>query len=555
MQEKIVIEILKLKRLTPKRYRKILGRYPKESNRFYQKSEILAAYHQMAQRGTIAKREDIENFLKKKPTRTISGVVPVTVLTKPYPCCSNCIFCPSAADQPKSYLSSEPGAMRAKMLAFDPFRQITVRIQALDNIGHNTEKVEVIILGGTWSHYPKKYQAWFIREIFRGLNRAGKVSVDEGSLRKISVGAERDNPQAEGIEDVSLADLRKQIVEEQIANETAQHRCVGLVIETRPDLITEDALKWLRFLGVTKVQMGVQTLDDKILDLNKRDHSVADTQEAFKLLRLAGFKTHVHWMMNLYGSTPQKDYEDFKQLFDDERYRPDELKVYPCLLLKETRLFDYYTSGKYRPYSRRELLELLIKCKLAVPNYCRISRLYRDIPSFEIVDGVKEGNFRQVVQKEMAARGLHCNCVRCREIRGEAVDQSLVSLQNLRYNTDTGQEYFLSYETDQGKIIGFLRLSLPRRSKSKTHFLEELQGSAIIREVHVYGVSRNIQEDEKTGRAQHAGLGKKLVREAERIAKQEKYNQISVISAVGTRKYYEKLGYRLKSLYMHKLIE
>lgn len=549
-KEAILEKMLLMKKLSEKRYRKLLGRYPKGNNKFYQKSEILGEYRIQLRKGMIKPSVTIESFLQKKPTRTISGVVPVTVLTKPYPCCSNCIFCPSAVDQPKSYLSSEPGAARAKMLAFEPFRQIVVRIRALENIGHNTDKIEVIILGGTWSHYPKKYQAWFILEIFKALNAAGSIDNVEVYLN-INRG-ENTVQRSEG-SPYTLHELKKLITAEQLKNETAKHRCVGLVIETRPDLVTEIELKWLRFLGVTKVQMGVQTLDPKLLKLNKRDHTVADTRRAFKLLRLAGFKTHVHWMMNLYGSDPKKDYDDFTKLFALEDCRPDELKVYPCLLLKNTRLFEYYEEGKYRPYTKKELIELLIKCKKIVPEYCRISRLFRDIPSFEIVEGVKETNIRQIVQREMERRGLTCKCIRCREIRNFKVKSKKLKVKKLTYKTGSGIEYFLSYESEEGKIVGFLRLSLPRKSLSRKHFIKELQNSAIIREVHVYGISKQLTANSKRNDGvQHQGVGTKLVQLAEKIAEKLNYPQISVISAVGTRKYYEKLGYKLGSLYMHK---
>jgi len=566
---KILQKLHHLQTLSEKRYRKLLGHFPKTSGKFYLKSEILAEYRNQLKAGVIKPSVKIESFLQKKPTRTLSGGVPVTVLTKPYPCCSNCIFCPSAIDQPKSYLSSEPGAARAKMLAFEPFRQIVVRIKALENIGHNSEKVEVIILGGTWSHYPKKYQAWFMLEIFRALNKTNiienveaylninnKYMVNSGKQKTDNKQQRNKAPHLNELDQLPLVKLKRLIVTEQRRNESAKHRCVGLVIETRPDLVTSDELRWLRFLGVTKVQMGVQTLDPRLLKLNKRDHTISDTKKAFKLLRLGGFKTHVHWMMNLYGSNPQKDYTDFRKLFLQEDYRPDELKVYPCLLLKNTKLFEYYSEGKYKPYTKEELVELLIKCKKIVPEYCRISRLFRDIPSFEIVEGVKETNIRQIVQREMEKRGLVCRCIRCREIRNFKVKSQKLKVKKIKYKTSTGIEYFVGYESEEGKIVGFLRLSLPRKSLSSEHFIKELRGSAIIREVHVYGISKLLTANSKQNDGvQHQGVGTKLMKLAEGIAIRHNYSQISVISAIGTRKYYEKLGYKLDSLYMHKVIQ
>ncbi len=527
---KIIKELTKLKEIKYSKYRSLLSRYHAK-NRIFSKSELLEVYKSLLKEDKIDENHRIEKFLKTKPSRTVSGVVPVTVLTKPYNCPGKCIFCPTRSDQPKSYLSSEPGAMRAKMLKFDPFIQTKVRMQALKNIGHNTEKIELIILGGTWSYYHEKYQIWFITECFRALNERSKS-------RSIT----REN---------NIELLKRELIKEQKLNESAKHRCVGLVVETRPDFVDEDEVKRMRFLGVTKVQLGVQTLDNKLLKLNQRGHSVRDSIKAIKLLRLAGFKLHIHWMVNLYASDIKNDFNDFKKLFKKESMKPDEIKLYPCLLLEGTKLYEYYLDGKYKPYSKNELLELLIKCKKIIPEYCRVSRLFRDIPSFEIVDGVKETNFRQIVKKEMKERGLECNCIRCREIRDSSVKIKNIVLKMIKYKTNVNNEYFLSYVTNENKIIGFLRLSVPLKKYSEDHFIRELRNSAIIREVHVYGISSKIKS-KNSNVIQHKGIGTKLVKKAEVISKRSGYNKISVISAIGTRNYYKKLGYRIDKLYMSK---
>jgi elongator complex protein 3 len=528
-------------KITDKKYRQLLARYPFEGSRLYSKSELLEKYRSLVAQGIIQRDIKLENFLKTKPTRTISGVVPVTVLTKPYPCPGKCIFCPTEADQPKSYLSSEPGAARAKMFHFDPYKQVQIRIQALRNIGHPTDKIELIILGGTWSFYTKKYQEWFILRCFQALN---------DHLEFINRQSYYNNR--------SLEELKNDLVQEHKKNEKAEHRCVGLVIETRPDFITKKEVMWLRFLGVTKVQIGVQSLQKKILQANQREHTVEDVKKAFKLLRLAGFKIHAHWMFNLYLSSPRRDIDDFKKLFSDKSFCPDELKLYPCLLLPKTKLYQLYKCGLYKPYTKDELLQVLIKCKKIVPRYCRINRLFRDIPAFEVVGGVKESNFREIVKEEMKKQNIFCQCIRCREIRNEPFDQSKLHFHDTIYETSSSTEHFLEYGTQNNKLVGFLRLTLPNRTYSKRNFIEELKQCALIREVHVYGESLNlkakIENDKNESVSQHRGIGSLLLEKAEKITRKHLYKKIAVIAAIGTREYYRKRRYNLGKLYMFKEI-
>ena len=551
--KKIVKELLKLDALSSKRLRKLLSRYPKDEGGFFSKSDILSKYRELLKQGKITKSRKIEAFLKTKPSRTISGVTPVTVLTKPYPCPGNCIFCPNFSDQPKSYLSSEPGAMRAKMLGFDPYLQTKIRIQAYRNNGHNTDKIELIILGGTWSFYPRKYQLWFILRCFQAMNSRKHLD-DVSTIKEFNKTKEGKKflKTSRNLLDRDIKVLNKKLLNEQKQNETSKHRNVGLVIETRPDHINKEELKFLRKLGVTKVQLGIQSLDDSVLKANKRGHTLKITENAINLIRLAGYKIHAHWMANLYKSTPENDLDDFRNMFKNPNIKPDELKIYPCSLIENTELFELYQQGKYTPYSEKELKTLLVKAKKDIPRYCRISRLFRDIPSFEIKAGVRKTNFRQIVQNEMKKRGLTCNCIRCREIRAKEVDLTELIFKTTKYQTKVSTEYFLSYNTKENKLAGFLRLSLPKPNYSKNHFIKELKNSAVIREVHVYGESLRINQDKQT--PQHSGIGKRLIKKAKEISKTNNFTNLAVISAVGTREYYRKQNFKIENLYMHMKI-
>ncbi|MBI3537151.1 MAG: tRNA uridine(34) 5-carboxymethylaminomethyl modification radical SAM/GNAT enzyme Elp3 [Chloroflexi bacterium] len=484
-----------------------------------QKNRLLQAFRQLAAQGIIAYDKRVFEMLRMRPVRTISGVAPMAVLTGPYPCPAECIFCPDVKGMPRSYLPEEPGAQRAKRLRFDPYKQVDVRIRTLELNGHATDKIELLILGATWSAYPHKYQEWFIRRCLDAMN---------------------------GFESQTLRDAQR-------ANESAEHRAVGLVVETRPDYVTLDEVRRMRSLGVTKVQLGVQSLDDEILARNKRGHGIAQVRRAVRLLRLGGFKLHLHWMPNLLGATPQSDAEDFKRLWDDPAIQPDELKIYPCALIKETELYPYYERGEYRPYTDDELIELLIACKTRVPPYCRINRVVRDIPKEYIAAGSIASHLRVVVQKEMRARGLECQCIRCREVRGNKVDLATLALDQLSYPTDATTEYFLQFLTPEKKIAGFLRLSLPNRNVALAEILDEIRGHALIREVHVYGPALEIGAA-SDGQAQHAGLGTRLIHAAEKIARDAGFERLAVISAIGTRAYYRRLGFELGELYMAKTI-
>jgi elongator complex protein 3 len=486
--------------------------HPLPGGGYLGKHMLLEAYRGQVARGEYPDDPQLLARLRMKPVRTLSGVTTVTVLTKPYPCPGQCIFCPTDVKMPKSYLADEPGSRRALQHEFDPYRQVKYRLMALQAIGHPTDKVELLVLGGTWSAYRRDYREWFLLRCFDALNEVDAPTLEEA----------------------------------QRLNETALHRNVGLVIETRPDHVDAPEIRELRRMGVTKVQMGAQSFDDRILALNRRGHTAAETLRAVDLLRAGGFKIVLHWMPNLYGATPAGDREDFAHLW--EGYCPDEIKIYPNQLLQNTDLYPIWLAGDYRPYTTQELVELIAEVKPTIPEYCRVNRVIRDIPSNNVVEGNKRTSLRQDVQEEMKRRGTVCRCLRCREVRGQAVRLDELDTRDRVYATGHAEEHFLEFVTPDDRIAGFLRLSLPGESSPPTG-LTDLDGAAIIREVHVYGQSLPVGGD-SGGAAQHIGLGRLLLAQAERIARQAGYKRLAVIAAVGTRRYYERRGFRRGDSYL-----
>lgn len=494
-----------------------LRRHPSPGGGYLAKHVLVAAYHQLVEQGEWAEDPGILRRIRMKPVRTLSGVTTVTVLTKPYPCPGKCIFCPTEDDMPKSYLHDEPGARRGVEHHFDPYAQVASRLRALEAVGHPIDKVELLILGGSWCAYRRDYQEWFVRRCFDAMN---------------------------GVESDTLEQA-------QVFNETASSRIVGLVIETRPTDIKPKSLAWLRYLGVTKVQMGAQSLDDRILTLNQRGHTVAETQQATALLRAAGFKIVLHWMPNLLGATLASDHADFSRLWDD--LCPDEIKIYPTQLLASADLYVYWQRGEYKPYTTEELIGLIADIKPTIPRYCRVNRVVRDIPSVNVVAGNKRTSLRLDVQQELRRRGKPCQCIRCREVRQQAVAVEDLLLDDQVYTSGGAEEHFLSLVTAEDKLAGFLRLSLPGKTSPATG-LDDLDGAAIIREVHVFGQSLAVGA-EQNGAAQHSGLGTELLDHAERIAIRKGFTRIVVISAVGTRQYYLQRGFERGKLYLVKMLD
>lgn len=516
-QEALYVELLErllmIRPLSDSRYNRVMRQFVHRGLPWLAKSQALDVYQRLCDQGHLTFDPEVRVLLQTKPVRSQSGVTVVTVLTKPYPCPGECVFCPTDFRMPKSYLHDEPGAQRAERYKFDPYEQTAGRIRALEQIGHPVDKIELLILGGTWSSYRRDYQEWFIKRCFEAMN---------------------------GVASDTLAAAQEY-------NATAVRRNVGLVVETRQDHITPEELRWFRYLGVTKVQVGIQSLDERVLALNRRGHDVQATRDAFRLLRLAGYKIHGHWMPNLLGATVESDVADYGRLWSDPAICPDELKIYPTMLLQNAELYAYWQRGEYQPYTEEEVIDVLARCKVQTPRYVRLTRIIRDIPTTNVVEGFKKANLRQIAQQQMAKQGLHCQCIRCREVKRQRLTLDDLRLTVESYETDATTEHFLSFVTADDQIAGFLRLSLPQQDVALP--IPELAGHAMIREVHVYGPALAVGE-ESQGEAQHMGMGTQLVEKAREMARAGGYGRIAVISAIGTREYYRKLGFNLDGLYM-----
>lgn len=470
-------------------------------------AELLKAYHNLISKKRLEKNEVLEAILRKRKIRSLSGIVIVSVLTKPYSCPGKCIYCPNEPGIPKSYLSKEPAVMRAVLNKFDPYSQIKMRIRALKENGHPTDKIDLRIIGGTWSYYPKKYQKWFITRCFEACNNSKSKSLEK----------------------------------EQKKNEKAKHRIIGITIETRPDYINNAEINWMRKLGITRVELGVQSIYDDVLKLNKRGHNVSSLIKATKLLKDSGFKICYQIMPNLPGSDIKKDKKMFEAVYNNPEFLPDLIKIYPLAVLKEAPIYRM-KKIKHKPYSKKQLINLIKYIKKITPYYVRIQRIIRDIPSDKIALGPKEiSNLRQIILKEIENEGWKCNCIRCREVKENYDPKEKLYLFRQNYESSGGKEIFLSYESkNRERLYSLLRLRI-------TSF-----NSAMIREVHTYG-QMHAFKDKNAVSPQHKGLGKKLMKEAERIAEKEfKLNKIAVISGIGVRGYYRKMGYKLKDTYMVK---
>jgi elongator complex protein 3 len=477
-----------------------------------QKSELLKVYHNLVENKEIETNKKVESFLRRRAIRTMSGVAVVSVLTKPFPCPGNCLYCPNEKGMPKSYIANEPAVMRAITHQFDPFNQVTARLKALRENGHDISKIEIIVMGGTWSYFDKKYQNWFIKRCFEALN---------------------------GHEAETLAKAQKE-------NETTKSRCVGLTLETRPDYIDEAEIKQMRKLGCTRVELGIQHINDKVLKLNRRGHGVKKSIEAIELLRRAGFKLNLHMMTSLYGSSPKMDLEMFNTLYTAPEWLPDMIKIYPCVVVEGTDLYKAWKQKKYKPYTKAQLLNLLIKIKKITPTYVRIARLIRDIPKTSIKAGNKITNLREMIQGIAKRDGWSCQCIRCREAGHQPADNETAELHVLKMPALGGTEYFISYNSPNKKVLyAFLRLRI-NDSKVK-QFIPELRGAGLVRELHTYGEVAPVGED---GDVQHKGFGRKLMAEAERICQEEGVKKLAVIAGIGVREYYKMLGYELKGSYM-----
>lgn len=589
--------------------------------------------------------------LRMKPRRTASGVATITVITKPWPCSGDCLFCPNDVRMPKSYLHREPACERAEQNWFDPYLQVSARLTALSQMGHATDKIELIVLGGTWSDYPEDYQIWFISELFRALNEGAAYPADTAAAsghtpvsgRDVSEAIDADEPEArdghlanrspdraalrettdqnprrasgpsapaplpatvaariawyrdqgfparedelsafaagaqaavntgarsynQAIHELygasaphrTLAAAQRGTWEElerlQHENESARHRVVGLVIETRPDAVGPEALMRIRRQGATKVQMGVQSLNQAVLDINGRGLTVEQIERAFAWLRIFGFKIHAHQMVSLLGATPELDRADYRRLVSDRAFLPDEVKLYPCALIESARLLRNHQDGSWRPYPEEGLLSILADDIVATPPYCRISRMIRDFSSGDIRAGNKKPNLRQLVEARLERGQATVREIRFREVGTGEVNVERLRMLEVPYETSVSRERFIEWRAQDNRIAGFLRLSLPDPSFIAAHTGEipMRPGEAMIREVHIYGAVARLGEGGRA--AQHLGLGRRLVERACEIAREAGYRRVNVISAVGTRAYYRALGFADNGLYQQREI-
>lgn len=541
-------------------------------------------------RGVCPQAEErLLRTLRMKPRRTASGVATITVLTKPWKCSNDCLYCPNDLRMPKSYLADEPACQRAERSCFDPYLQVEARCRALAEMGHVTDKVELIVLGGTWSDYPLDYRLWFMRELFAALNDGPELAAEKAAARReryrscgVSSDPEELAAQVHAAQQrVNARELSynrafdeyygaskawrraaawqiatwTELEAEHARNEQARRRVVGLVVETRPDRIDCARLTELRRMGCTKVQMGIQSLDAHVLEANRRHVEPGEVERAFDLLRLFGFKTHVHTMANLPGSTPEADKADYARLTTDTPHQPDEVKLYPCVLVGGTDLQARFEAGDWRPYSEAELVDVLAADVRATPPFCRISRMIRDFSAPDIMAGNKKVNLRQLVEAHLAAEGAPVVEIRSRELALDDAQAADLSLDVVAYETTSTDERFLQWITPEGRIAGFLRLSLPHPNAvcALGGALPVRPGEAMIREVHVYGRVAGVGAH-GTGGAQHQGLGTQLIEAACDLARAAGYTRLNVISAVGTRAYYRKRGFKDAGLYQQRAL-
>jgi len=525
LAKKIVIKLSKEADLDEKKLKTIRNRITKESGKTLPKNlELISAYNELIESKKIKPDVNLLKLIQKRKIRTLSGIANITVLTKDFGCPGQCIYCPTEKGMPKSYLSNEPAMMRAVLNEFDAYKQVKTRLNGLVSQGHDVTKIDIRIAGGTWSSIPHNYQTDFIKGIFIALN--------EGPGTGEALGTNNE---------ALLQDLIK-------LNETATSRCVGLWIETRPDWVTEAEIRRWREYGVTGVELGIQSTDDKVLEFCKRGHGIKESIKATKMCRDAGLKICHHIMPNLPTSDFEKDVKSGRELFENEGLRPDYLKIYPCIVTPFSKLTKMIEENPdiHKPYSEKELIKVIAEMKKAVPEYCRIIRVIRDIPAESIVIGSKKSNLRQ----EMQRAGVKCRCIRCREIQDSKIGHW--SLVIGHYNVNDGKELFISIEEPKlDKIIGLCRLRFPSRT-----IFDELKDAAIVRELHVYGRQESLKKDTKgSSRTQHLGFGKQLMEEAELQSKKAGYKKIAVIAAIGTREYYKKLGYKLEGTYMTKILD
>jgi elongator complex protein 3 len=472
---------------------------------------------------------DSRKILIRKPAKSASGVLVIAIMAKPYPCPhGKCVYCPGGVEfeTPMSYTGSEPITKKAQQVDYDARSQIISKINHYFSRGHDISKVELVIVGGTFPFLPLNYQQEFVKNSYDALS-------------------------GEGTQSNTLAEAK-------VLNENSKIRCVGFSVETKPDYCKIEHVDTMLELGMTRIEIGVQTLDDTIYRKINRGHNLYDVFEAFRVAKEAGYKVIAHMMPGLPGSSPDKDLQEFRMLFNDHRLKPDMLKIYPTLVLRNTGLHKLYENGTYQSYTDDEFTDLLIEIKKITPRWVRIMRIQREIESPDIVAGPRVGNLRQLLQRKIHETGFVCNCIRCREIGLRRLTDKNADpiLMRIDYPSSDGTESFLSFEDEKtSSLFGFLRLRRlkdPHRNELRTFSGE---ASAVVRELHIFGQMVKVGKNFSADSFQHRGYGSTLLRTAEEIVRHEfGLNKISVISAVGTRQYYRKFGYEIDGPYMSKIL-
>ena len=554
--------------------------------------QLQRKYQELLKEWKIQEDRQIHFLLMKRKIRSLSGIVPIQVLTKPWPCPGKCIFCPNESIMPKSYISTEPGAMRALLNNFDPLKQTFNRLLSLQSTWHNTDKIEMIVLGGSFDAYDMEYKTNFIKQLYDACNIFPEI--------KSKIDTEVNNPKSARFTiDLEKLDIQlsSSIEEAQKINETAENRIIWLTIETRPDLVNEKNIQFWRKLGVTRIEIWIQSTFDDVLEANKRWHTMEQAKQALHLIRKYWIKISAHMMPWLYKSTIEKDIESFKILFEDPYLKPDELKFYPTSVIPNTELYQLYKKWEYTPITTEEIKKVIKEVKQNyIPPYTRIKRLIRDIPESEIVSWSTITNLRQLAENELkkelkidkklqekyfhrlfenqewleikvfdvkdfdnlkeiklekhSNENLICLCTRCREIRNQKDENENIILVMRKYLSSVGEEYFISFENTDGYLIWFTRLLLPTNDFSNFEWLGEK--TAIVRELHVYGLQEKIWK--KWEKSQHKGFGTKLMKTAEKLSKKNWFEKVSVISGVWVRLFYKKIWYKLEGTYMVKEI-
>jgi elongator complex protein 3 len=497
--------------------------------------------------------EKLRRQLQTKPTRSISGITSCAIMSYPFRCPhGECLMCPGIENVPQSYTGKEPAALRGKRNHFDPYLQVMNRIEQYIASGHVPDKMELIIMGGTFPSFPEKYQDQFIMYALKAMNDFSRIFYRKGFLLEKykrffllpgKLGDEKRGRQIHSrlLRLKGMSSLQK----EQKRNEKSRIRCVGLTIETRPDYATFKHANKMLAQGCTRVELGLQSIYDDVLETIRRGHDFGSSITAIRNLRDLGFKVNLHVMPGLPGSDLKRDAEMLRQLFLDERLRPDMLKIYPCMVVPGSRLHKLWKKGRFVPMSTDEATILLSEWKTTVPVYCRIMRVQRDIPTSSTAAGVDRTNLRQMIQERMRKDGKRCRCIRCREA-GRSIPKGRLMIKTIQFSASGGIEHFISAERGDS-ILGFCRLRQPALQLRK----EFDNKTTIIRELHVYGETAGIGE---SGKIQHRGLGKRLLSAAENITKKEGCTRLLVISGIGAREYYRKLGYMKYGPYMAKRI-